>query len=81
MTDSKNLIPLSECRAIGETYRLSALRGPEALTERLRELGLHAGIEVEYAGCAPFSGPQLLRIGATLLALRTEEAACVLLSR
>lgn len=78
--NSASLIPLTHCRKHGETYRLVRLQGPENLVERLRELGLHSGIEVEYAGRAPFSGPQLLRIGPTLIALRTEEAACVLLS-
>lgn len=55
------------------------LLGQAQVIERLREMGLHPGLQVEYAGRAPFKGPQMIRVGATLIALRSEEAACVLL--
>lgn len=50
--------------------------GDAALIERLKELGLHAGVCLEYLGRAPFRGPLLFRWGVTVLALREEEAMC-----
>ena len=45
--------------------------------ERLKELGLSEGLVVIYIGRAPFAGPLLFRLGAMVLALREEEAACL----
>lgn len=71
---------LNHCSVSGQELRIQDLRGPSALVERLRELGLHPGIVLEYAGQAPFQGPRMIRVGSALIALRSEEAACVLLS-
>jgi Fe2+ transport system protein FeoA len=51
--------------------------GPLPIIERLQELGLHKGDEITFVGRAPMRGPLLLRLGATVLALRQEEAQCL----
>jgi ferrous iron transport protein A len=55
--------------------------GDADLIERLKELGIHPGLQMTYLGRAPFSGPLLFRFGATVLALREEEVACLRLKR
>jgi ferrous iron transport protein A len=55
--------------------------GDTQLVERLKELGVHPGLNLTYLGRAPFSGPLLFRFGATVLALRQEEVACLRLNR
>ncbi len=57
--------------------RIVGFQGSADLAERLQELGLRQGSTVEILGQAPFSGPGLYRIGSIVLALRSEEAACV----
>jgi ferrous iron transport protein A len=49
------------------------------MIERLKEMGLHQGLEVSFVGRAPFRGPLLYRFGNTVLALRLEEASCALI--
>lgn len=75
----KTPFSLNECDHFGQQLKIYDLQGIPALVERLRELGLHPGLRVEYAGQAPFKGPRMIRIGSAVIALRGEEAACVLL--
>jgi Fe2+ transport system protein FeoA len=51
--------------------------GDPLIIERLKELGIHRGVKIEAYGRAPFGGPKLYRLGATVLALREEEAECI----
>lgn len=53
--------------------------GDQLVIERLKEMGLHQGLEVQAVGQAPFGGPLLFRFGNTVLALRREEAECTLI--
>ncbi len=76
-SESNRPLNANDISEIGVTVRIQSLRGHDQIVQRLRELGLHPGIEVEYVGQAPFAGPRILRVGATLIALRSEEAACV----
>ena len=51
--------------------------GEPVIVERLKELGIHQGVKIEVCGWAPFGGPRLFRLGATVIALRREEADCI----
>ena len=55
--------------------------GEPLVSERLKEMGLHQGLEIEMIGRAPFGGPILFQFGNTVLALRIEEAECAIIQR
>ena len=55
--------------------------GETIIVERLKEMGLHPGLEVEMIGRAPFGGPILFRFGNAALALRVEEAECAIIQK
>lgn len=59
--------------------RIEGFHGDPVIVERLKEMGLHQGLEVAPVGRAPFGGPMLFRFGNTVLALRYEEAQCTLI--
>lgn len=52
-------------------------KGDLEVIERLKEMGLKAGQFIRIEGRAPFGGPILIRMAATVLALRNEEFVCV----
>jgi Fe2+ transport system protein FeoA len=54
-------------------------KGPEAICERLHEMGLHRGQRIHVLGRAPLRGPLLIQFGTSFLALRAEEAQCTLI--
>ena len=58
-------------------FLILTFSGDEALVERLQEVGFRRGDEIELVGRAPFFGPFLYRLGATVIALREEEAHCL----
>ncbi len=64
--------------AVAVTVQIRGFEGDLQIIERLKELGFHQGLEIEVVGHAPFGGPQLFRFGNAVLALRQEEAACLL---
>ena len=59
--------------------KVQGFSGDESIVERLKEMGLHPGLELQSVGQAPFGGPLLFRFGNTVLALRREEALCTLI--
>ncbi len=59
---------------------IEAFCGDPLLCDRLYELGLRPGIFLESSGRAPFGGPFLFRFQNTVLALRSAEAACIVVS-
>ena len=61
--------------------RIEGFTGDPVVIERLKEMGLHQGLEVHSVEQAPFGGPMLFRFGNTVLALRQEEAACTLIQK
>jgi ferrous iron transport protein A len=65
----------------GDHARIDAIGGEPALVQRLYELGLCDGEEVEFCGFAPLGDPLEIRIGNTRLSLRNREAACVLVTK
>lgn len=67
---------LAELKEKGQKVEISRFAGELLYIERLKELGLYEGVQLEYIGQAPFRGPQLFLVGSTVLALRADEASC-----
>lgn len=63
----------------GQTGQIIGLSGDAHDTERLLELGLVPGREVHFIRRAPLAGPYIVQIAKSVLALRKEEAQCVLI--
>ncbi len=60
-----------------DTYKIIGFCGDHLLIERLKEMGIHQGLQIQSCGRSPFGGPFLFRFGATVVALRKEEAQCI----
>jgi ferrous iron transport protein A len=61
----------------GQRGRVSALAGNDGLVQRLREMGLFEGEEIELLAWAPLGDPLEIRLGDSRLSLRRAEAARV----
>jgi ferrous iron transport protein A len=61
----------------GQRGRIDSLEGTDALVQRLLEMGLLEGEEVEVVGFAPLGDPVELRLRDYCLSLRRAEAARV----
>jgi ferrous iron transport protein A len=70
-------VPLDRLRP-GEGGRVATLEGGDALTQRLMEMGLLEGEDVEVLAVAPLGDPIEIRLGDYRLSLRRREAARVL---
>ncbi len=68
---------LSELRP-GESGCITAILGQDHLCQRLMEMGLLEGEQVEMVTVAPLGDPIEIRIGGYLLSLRRSEAARVI---
>jgi ferrous iron transport protein A len=65
----------------GEHGRVLSLQGDDSLTQRLLEMGLLEGEEVEVIGIAPLGDPLEIRLRDYRLSLRRREAARVQVAR
>jgi ferrous iron transport protein A len=65
----------------GEHARVTALAGGDVLIQRLMEMGLFEGEQVEVLGFAPLGDPMEVRVGDGRLSLRRNEAARVRVER
>jgi ferrous iron transport protein A len=70
------MVPLDQLRP-GQRGRIDALDGADALVQRLLEMGLLEGEEVEVVGFAPLGDPVELQLRDYRLSLRRAEAARV----
>jgi ferrous iron transport protein A len=61
----------------GDRAEVVALSGEPALVQRLGEIGLFKGEEVEFLSVAPLGDPIEIRLGNARLSLRKAEAAGV----
>jgi ferrous iron transport protein A len=61
----------------GQRGRIVSLLGDDALLQRLMEMGMIEGDEVEVLAAAPLGGPLEVRLGDYRLSLRRSEAARV----
>jgi ferrous iron transport protein A len=64
----------------GQRARIDAVQGGDALVQRLLEMGMLEGDEVEVVGFAPFGDPMEVRLRDYRLSLRRAEAARILVS-
>lgn len=62
----------------GQKLEILDLSGECLVCERLHEMGLRKGTFLSVLGRAPFGGPILLRYKTSFLALRNDEAECVM---
>ncbi len=67
--------------AAGDRATVQAVGGAPALVQRLLELGLMEGEEIEVVALAPLGDPIEIRCGASRLSLRRREAAEVRVAR
>ena len=61
----------------GQRGRVAAIQGEDALVQRLLEMGLLEGQELEVLSLAPLGDPLEIRLGDYRLSLRRREAARV----
>ena len=61
----------------GQKARVDAVKGEDAIVQRLLEMGLLEGEEIEVLGFAPLGDPMEIRLGDYRLSLRRSEAARV----
>jgi ferrous iron transport protein A len=62
---------------VGQRARVESLLGQDALVQRLLEMGLFDGEELEVVGFAPLGDPMEIRLRDYRLSLRRNEAARV----
>jgi ferrous iron transport protein A len=60
---------------IGQRGRIEAIQGEGALMQRLLEMGLFEGEEIEVVALAPFGDPIEIQLRDYRLSLRRSEAA------
>ncbi len=68
--------PLSTLSA-GQRAVVKSLSGEGAAYQRLMEMGVFEGVELEVVRFAPLGDPMELRVQGYNLSLRKSEAACV----
>jgi ferrous iron transport protein A len=61
----------------GQRGRIESMTGDSALVQRLMEMGMLEGDEVELLGFAPLGDPLEVRLGDSRLSLRRNDAARV----
>lgn len=74
-----HMLSLDQLRA-GQRATVSALQGSDGLVQRLLEMGLLEGEEIEVVALAPLGDPMEIRLRDYRLSLRRAEAARVLVT-
>ncbi|MFM8979989.1 MAG: ferrous iron transport protein A [Planctomycetia bacterium] len=69
-------LPLADL-PLGARATVRAVDGPPGLAQRLLEMGLTPGTEVEVLRFAPLGDPLEIRLWGYLLTLRKQDARCV----
>ena len=65
----------------GESRKVISIRGEDAVTRRLMEMGVIPGVSVSMIKSAPFGDPLEIRVRGYSLALRRNEAETVELEK
>jgi ferrous iron transport protein A len=73
------MLSLDQLRA-GQRAAIQAVKGDDAILQRLLEMGLFEGEEIEVIGFAPLGDPMEVRLRDYRLSLRRTEAARVLVA-
>jgi len=68
-------VPTLDQLRSGHRGRILSLQGDAALVQRLLDLGVLEGEEVEVVGFAPLGDPMEIRLGAARLTLRRRDAS------
>jgi ferrous iron transport protein A len=68
-------MPTLDQLAAGQRVRIDEVRGEDALVQRLMEMGLMEGEEIEVLAFAPLGDPMEIRLRDYRLSLRRNEAA------
>ena len=76
----KDLTSLDRLRA-GQRALVAAVAGDDAVVQRLLEMGLFEGEEIEVLGFAPLGDPMEIRLRDFRMSLRRREAAGVSVQR
>jgi ferrous iron transport protein A len=71
--------PLDQLQ-VGQRGRVESIQGSDALVQRLLEMGLLEGEEIEVVGFAPLGDPIEIRLRDYRLSLRRSEAARITIS-
>jgi Fe2+ transport system protein FeoA len=71
-------MPTLDQLPVGQPCRVTAIQGDDALVQRLLEMGLLEGEEIEVTNVAPLGDPLEIRLRDYRLSLRRREAARVL---
>ncbi len=66
---------------VGQRVRITAIHGDDAIFQRLLEMGLLEGEEIEVIGFAPLGDPMEIRLRDYRLSLRRSEAARIDVTR
>jgi len=64
----------------GQSGRLASVSGDPALAQRLMAMGLLPGQPLVRRQQAPLSGPIKIHSASSVIALRTKDAACVVVN-
>lgn len=64
---------------IKHTAEIMTIEGDEEKLQRLTELGVRSGKNLQILQKTPFNGPIIIQIDQSLIALRSEEALCITL--
>jgi ferrous iron transport protein A len=73
------MIPLDQL-TVGQRGRIVSLKGEDFLVQRLMEMGLLEGDEIEVVGYAPLGDPLEIRLADYRLSLRRSEAERILVT-
>jgi ferrous iron transport protein A len=65
---------------VGQRARVEAITGDDSIVQRLLEMGVLEGQELEVLGFAPLGGPMEIRLQDYRLSLRRSEAARIRVS-
>ena len=66
---------------VGEIARIESIRGDDAIVQRIMEMGLFEGEDIEVIGFAPMGDPMEIRLRDYRLSLRKTEALRVVVKR
>lgn len=61
------------------TAEILSIEGDSNSLNRLTELGLRSGKQIQVLQKTPFNGPIVIQVEQSLIALRSEEAVCITL--
>jgi ferrous iron transport protein A len=73
-------MPSLDQLSVGQRASIQSLEGNDGLAQRLMEMGLYEGQELEVVGFAPLGDPIEIRLQDYRLSLRRSEATRVLVN-